>query len=136
MATSAAGSVRRVRARAPQSRARAGERGAVLLVVIVLAAAAAAIASSTVARATILARELRARHDVLCARYAALGGLALDAPTSDPEAAAELIGGRASSLHVMLVRRGPSWCVVRSSARCGGAIRTLERSLADPARCS
>ncbi|HYB98571.1 MAG TPA: hypothetical protein VEC57_05490 [Candidatus Limnocylindrales bacterium] len=117
-------------------RCRASERGAALLVTILLTAAGASLASAAVTRAAVLAGELRARQDVLCARYAALGGLALDAPTADASAAAALIGPRVGSLEVRLVRRGPNWCVLRAAATCGQAVRTIERTLADPARCS
>lgn len=125
-----------MRDRAPPCSTNAGERGVVLLLVVLLLAAATAVSASLLERASALAREVRARQDVLCARYGALSGLALDAPTADPAAAAALVSEKLSSLSTALVRRGPSWCVLRATARCGQATRTLERTVEDPARCN
>lgn len=112
------------------------QRGAALLLVVLLAAAAAALSASLLDRSAAAAREVRARQDALCARYGALSGLAFDAATSDSAAAAALVAGEVDSLTTALVRRGPSWCVLRATARCGEAVRTLERTLEDPARCN
>ncbi|MBI5503231.1 MAG: hypothetical protein HY899_00405 [Deltaproteobacteria bacterium] len=112
------------------------QRGAALLLVVLLAAAAAALSASLLDRAGAAAREVRARQDALCARYGALSGLALDAATTDSSAAAALVAGEVDSLTTALVRRGPSWCVLRATACCGQATRTLERTLEDPARCN
>ncbi len=113
-----------------------GQRGAALLLVVLLAAAAAVLSAALLARAGAVAREVRARQDALCARYAALSGLAINAVVTDPSAAAALVANEVFSLTTALVRRGPSWCVLRATARCGQATRTLERTLEDPARCN
>lgn len=113
-----------------------GQRGAALLLVVMLAAAAAASSASLLARAGAVAREVHAREQALCARYAALSGLAFDAAIADASAAAALVADQVDSLTTALVRRGPSWCVLRATARCGQATRTLERTLDDPARCN
>jgi len=112
------------------------QRGAALLIVIMLAAAAAALSAALIDRAGAAALEVRARQDALCARYGALSGIALDAPVADPAATAALVSQAVSSVATALVRRGPSWCVLRATARCGQASRTLERTLEDPARCN
>ncbi len=114
------------------TRRRAGERGAVLLVVVMLTAAGTAMSAALVARAALAAAEVRARRDVLCARYAALGGLALGAPSAD---ASSLVGERVDGLAVSLIRLGPAWCILRASAACGSAKRTVERTMDDPAAC-
>ncbi len=111
------------------------ERGAVLLVVVLMAAATMAVSTSLIERASLAAGELRARRGVLCARYAAFGGLAAGTPMSGA-AATELVGGRADSLAVWRVRRSPSWCVLRATATCDGASRTLERTLVDTSLCN
>jgi type II secretory pathway component PulK len=118
----------------PPRRKRGGERGGALLVVVLMTAAAMSVSTSLIERASLAAGELRARRAVLCARYAALGGLALATPMSGAAAAA-LVSARADSLDVWLVRMSASWCVLRASASCDGATRTLERTLPDPAAC-
>ena len=50
-------------------------------------------------------------------------------------AVAAAMGSRADSVAVVLVRRSPSWCVLRSTALCATATRTLEKTMADPAAC-
>jgi hypothetical protein len=100
-----------------------------------MTAAAMAISSSLIERAGLAAGELRARRSVLCARYAALGGLALGTPMSG-SAAAALVSPHAAALSVAYVARSSGWCVLRASASCGAATRTLERTVADPSTCS
>jgi hypothetical protein len=114
------------------TRRRGGERGAVLLVVVMLTAAGTAMSAALVARASLAAAEVRARRDVLCARYAALGGLALGAPSAD---ASSLLGERVDALAVSLIRRGPAWGILRAAAACGTAKRPLEPTMDDPAAC-
>jgi hypothetical protein len=109
------------------------QRGSVLLAVVILVAAAAAISAALVERSAQTAAELRVRRDVLCARYASLGGLALG--TATQSGAAALIGPQVDSLVVSPVRLGPSWCVLRASASCGGAQRTIDRAQADTSAC-
>jgi hypothetical protein len=115
-------------------KARRGERGGALLVVVLMTAAAMSVSASLIERASLAAGELRARRAVLCARYVALGGLALATPMSGAAAAA-LVSARAESLDVWLVRASASWCVLRARASCDGATRMLERTLADPSMC-
>jgi type II secretory pathway component PulK len=115
---------------------RRSERGSVLLVVVVLATAAIAVSAALIERASLVAVELHARREVLCSRYAALGGLALGAPTAADGSAAALIDPRVNSLVVSRVRLSPSWCVLRATASCDGATRTLDRTLADASVCS
>lgn len=117
-------------------RRRRGERGSVLLVTVLLAAAGAAMSAALLESARSVALEFRARRDVLCARYAALGGLALGAPTAPDGSAVTLVGGDADSLVVSRVLVAPNWCVLRATAACGGAVRTLERTLDDPSPCT
>ena len=113
---------------------RAGERGGVLLAVVLLITIVGAVSAALVVRASEAACEMRARREVLCARYAALGGLALAGAGSTAGAAA-LIGPPVSSVALSLVRPAPLWCVLRATARCAGAVRTIERTLADPSAC-
>jgi hypothetical protein len=114
--------------------ARTGERGGALLVVVLMTAAAMSVSTSLIDRASLAAGELRVRRAVLCARYAALGGLALGTPRSGAPAAA-LVSARADALRVSRVRLAASWCVLRATASCEGATRTLERTLSDPSLC-
>ena len=111
---------------------RSDERGAVLLFVVMLTATGTGMSAALVAHASLAAAEVRARRDVLCARYAALGGLALGAPAAD---ASSLLGEEVDALAVSLIRLGPAWCILRASAACGTARRTLERTMDDPAAC-
>jgi hypothetical protein len=113
---------------------RSGERGSALLVVVLLTAAAVSVSTSLVERASLVAGELRTRREVLCARYAALGGLALQTPMSGT-GAANLVSAHADSLVVSRVRLSPTWCVLRSTATCGKATRTLHRTLPDATLC-
>jgi len=69
---------------------------------------------------------------VLCARYAALGGLALGLTTSD---GAALVGARVDTLTVSLVLVAPGWCVRRTTATCGTATRRFDSTALDPAAC-
>lgn len=114
---------------------RRGQRGSILIVVVVMAAAALASSAAVIERASQGARELRARRDALCARYAALGGLALGSATPSDGSAAALVDSRAHYLAVSLVRPTAGWCVLRSKALCDGAVRTLDRTLADTTAC-
>ncbi len=116
--------------------ARPSERGSVLLAVMLLAAVSIAMSTSMILRAAALASELRAHRNVLCARYAALGGLALGTARIDPVATAALVGPEVSRLAVFWVRPGPTWCVLRASASCQSATRILDRTMADVAACS
>jgi len=94
------------------------------------------MSASLIAHAQSLAAELRARRDVLCARYAALGGIALGTARADATATATLVGPRVGSLAVYWVRPTTSWCVLRAAAACGEATRVLDRTMPDPSACS
>jgi hypothetical protein len=107
----------------------------VLLVVVLLGAAMTASSAALLDRARSAAAELRTRRDVLCARYAATGGLLLPAPTPADGSAASVVDAGVESLLVWPVARSPSWCVLRSSAACGTALRTVERTAADLSLC-
>lgn len=99
--------------------------------VTLLATAAVSVSAALIDRAALAAAELGARRAVLCARYAALGGLALGGPTGDASALGD---PRVESLLVWRVRLSPSWCVLRATASCDGATRTLDRTI-DVAVC-
>ena len=112
--------------------ARAGERGSVLLAVLLMTAVAVAMSAALLDSASALVAELRARREVLCARYAALGGLALATPTGS---AAALVGPQVDALGVSLVRSSATWCVCSATATCGEATRSFEHTLADATSC-
>lgn len=115
----------RVSAPRPTSRVRA--RGSALVATLVLGLATVG-AAGVLAHATYeLGAELRVRREVLCARYAALAGLALGPSVADQAAA---VGDEVDSLSVAFALRAAQWCVVRSTARCGSATRTVERAVA------
>ena len=109
------------------------EHGAVLLAVVLLVAVTATMSAALMDRAWTAAAELRARRDVLCARYAALGGLALGAPAAN---AAGMVGPEVRGLTVSKLRLKSTWCVLRATASCGGATRTLDRTLANASACN
>ena len=112
------------------------ERGSVLLAVMLLAAVSIAMSAALIMRAASLASELRARRSVLCARYAALGGLALGTARIDAAGTAALVGPGVDSLAVFWVRLGPSWCVLRAIGACRPATRTLDRTMPEVTACS
>jgi hypothetical protein len=112
------------------------EHGSVLLAAMLLLAVSAAMTAALVGRAAAAASELRARRDVLCARYAALGGLALGIVPADASTAAAIVGPRVTSLTVETRLVASDWCVRRAAAACGDAIRTLERTMPDPSACT
>lgn len=122
--------LRSLAARAPRE---AGENGSVLLAVVILLAAVIASSAAMLGDAASAAFEVRARRDVLCARYAALGGLALGTTAAD---AAGLVGPRIDSLGVSLVLLAPGWCVRRATATCSTATRRLDSAALDPAACA
>jgi type II secretory pathway component PulK len=120
----------------PPPRLRRAERGSVLLAVVLLMTATVAMSASLIERASSVALELHSRRNVLCARYAALGGLALGTTTGDPTAAAALVSDDVDSLIVSRLRLGPAWCVRRATASCGRATRTLDVAEADSSICN
>jgi hypothetical protein len=110
-----------------------GESGSTLLAAVILLAAATATSAAMLANAAGVAAELRARRDVLCARYAALGGLALGATATH---AAAFVGPDVEALEVSLVLLAPGWCVRRATATCGIATRRLDGPALDPSACA
>jgi hypothetical protein len=111
--------------------ARARNHGSALVGVLVLSVATVAVVSALADVTRQVAAEVRVRREAQCARFAALGGLALGPSPTDR---ADAIGAGVESLRIVTLLRAPGWCVVRSSARCGDAERTLERTV-DPALC-
>lgn len=104
---------------------RRAERGVALLALVLLGMAlASAVAALSIAMGD-SARELRTRSDVLCARYAALGALEAGLAADNRPA---LISARVQHLSVQSIRRNPTWCVLRATARCGSAVRSAERT--------
>lgn len=105
--------------------ARRPERGIALLALILLGAALTSAVGVVAIAMTSAAGELRARSDVLCARYAAQGGLVVGRAADNRP---ELVSARVEQLTVQSIQRRPNWCVLRATARCGGAVRSAERS--------
>lgn len=97
---------------------------------IVLACAALTLSASTAAYQASV--EHRARSEVACARYGALGGIALG-PTADGHP--ELIGTELGQLGVTAALDAQGRCVVTATATCGSAMRTLRRTRGNPAHC-
>ena len=108
------------------------ERGSVLLATLILGLAVAAATAALAEAALELAREVSARREVLCARYAALSGLAIGPTAADSAATVDSV---VTSLTVVAVLKAPGWCVVRSIGVCGKARRTIERTVG-PENCS
>jgi hypothetical protein len=101
------------------------ERGIALLALLLLGTVlASAVAVLTIAM-TDAAGELRARSEVLCARYAAQGGLVAGRAADNRP---ELVSASVEHLAVQTIQRRPSWCVLRATARCGSAVRSAERA--------
>jgi hypothetical protein len=134
------GGARRARAtasppREPESAtaasAHAAERGTALVATLLLGFVLAGVTAVAGHAARETSAEVRVRRDVLCAHYAALAGVALGPSAVDR---ADQVDAAVDSLLVALVARAPGWCVVRSTARCRDARRTLERTVA-PAAC-
>ncbi len=112
------------------------ERGSVLIAVLIVTAAISAGAAAAAGAAGGLATELRARTDVLCARFAARSALAVGPGRLPPETLAALIDPRITDLTIVAVSYGPDWCAYRATARCGSAIRTLEQTQPTPTPCT
>lgn len=100
------------------------QRGSILLALLILAALSAAIAGAGWRSCEAVARELRARRAVLCARYAALGALAAWPDHVEPS----LFGGRHElRLSAVTAGGGGGRCSVLVEAVCDGARRVLSR---------
>jgi len=102
------------------------ERGTALLVTLILGLAVAAATAALSEAAHELAAEVNVRRQVLCARYAALSGLAIGPAPADT---ATIVDPAVTSLTVSAVLKAPGWCVIRSIGVCGEARRTVERTV-------
>jgi len=102
------------------------ERGTALLALMLIGSALTAAAGTLAAAVFESAAELHARSEVLCARYAADGGLVVG-PAA--QGRPDLISEQVDSLEVQPIRRAENWCVLRSTARCAGAVRSTERTV-------
>lgn len=108
------------------------ERGSVTLAAFVLLLACGALTSAAVAAALESAREHRAHGDVLCARFAAMGGAELGPAYSGRP---ELFGSAVTALTVGAVRDSLGRCFVTAEATCGTAVRTVVRHDEEPSSC-
>ena len=108
------------------------QRGSSLLVTMVLGLELAASATVAALESRGVARELRARRDALCARYAVLSGIALGPFAHDVDGPA-LISPDVATLEVSLDRDGDGVCMLRIEASCGQARRRVERPQDDGA---
>ena len=104
-----------------------GDHGAAaLLAVLLIGGALSSAVALTATSIADSARELRIRKDVLCAGYAAAGGLAIGrAANGRPE----LVSPSVSQLEVYRLLRNADWCVLHATARCNGAVRSRERTI-------
>ncbi len=100
--------------------------GSVLISVLLIGALLATLAGLTASTAHRSAVELRSRHQVLCARFAAKAALAAGPQALD--SVKELLGPGLDSVELRAIRRGPAWCVLQGTARCGEATRRIERN--------
>jgi hypothetical protein len=109
-----------------------GCRGSALLLVILLAAVLAVCTTATMEHLIGAARELAARRDVLCARFAALGALEPALAGADPNAVAAAIDRRVDSLTTRVLRLPSGSCVLQAEARCGSARRAYRGAWPGP----
>ena len=110
-----------------------GKQGSALLATLIVAAGLSVATAVAVAAAAGYAREVRARHDASCARYAAVAGLQLGPVLLDRVAAENLIGPGVSTVAVSYRARSDAWCMLEASAECRGARRSL--GITVPAPC-
>jgi len=110
----------------------AAARGSATLAAFLLVLACAALTLSAATAAHQASVEHRARSEVACARFGALGGIALGPPTDGHP---ELIGPELGQLTVSAVRDATGRCVVTATATCGTATRTLRRARGNPQLC-
>jgi hypothetical protein len=97
---------------------------------IVFACATLTLSAATAAHQASI--EHRARREVSCARFGALGGIALG-PTADGRP--ELVAMELSQLTVAAALDAGGLCAVTATAVCGEAIRTMRRAHGNPAHC-
>jgi hypothetical protein len=100
-------------------------------VLATVAAAGLAAAASALARES--ARELAARTDALCAGYGAQSAFALG--TNRAASLGSKVDSRLQFVMLVRVLRCPGWCVAVARARCGQAVRTVERTV-DVGECA
>ena len=103
------------------------ERGSALLTAVLATVAAAGLAATAATLARESARELGARADALCAAYGAQSAFVLG--TARAASLGPYLDSRLESVALVRVLRGPGWCVAVARARCGAAVRTLERTV-------
>ena len=108
-----------------------GERGSVLLALLFTGIGLAWIVSGLVASTRELALEYRAHREVVCARYAALSGLALAEPSSAHArprySLGKSTGAGEAVLAVTLSGSGSGDCLLQSEGRCGSARYPITR---------
>ena len=107
-------------------------RGSATLAAFLLVLACAALTLSAATAAHQASVEHRVRREATCARFGALGGIALG-PTADGRP--ELVGAELDQLAVSAAPDALGRCVVTASAACGTAMRTLRRARGNPAHC-
>ena len=103
-----------------------GDAGSALLLAIVAAAALTATSASALSAALAAAREIGAREEVLCARYAALGAVTARARGVHWRSAA------ADSTDVEIVAGPRGEPAARATVRCRRATRSALRAVAEP----
>ena len=103
------------------------ERGSALLAALMLASVAISLVASLSTVARTAARDVRDRENALCARYAALAGIALGASA---DTRPHIVSTRVSALHVRTHGEREGLCVRRATARCDDVVRTVERFVA------
>jgi len=107
-------------------------RGSATLAAFLLVLACAALTLSAATAAHQASVEHRARREVACARFGALGGIALG-PSADGRP--ELVGTELGQLAVSAAIDSQDRCVVTATATCSTAARTLSRARGNPAHC-
>ena len=108
-------------------------RGSATLAAFLIVLACAALTLSAATAAHEASVEHRARREVACARFGALGGIALG-PAADGRP--ELVAAELGRLSVSAAPDTNGRCVVTATAACGEAIRTLRRAWGNPAHCA
>jgi hypothetical protein len=109
-----------------------GETGRALLAVLLLGSVVSLSAFTLAATVQRSATEVRARLEVLCARYGALGGLAAG-PSANGNPG--LVSPTLDGLAVALIGDTGARCTLLATATCGTATRSARREI-DPALCT
>jgi len=108
------------------------QQGSALIGVLLLASAASAIAATATLAVGVAAQELRERRAVLCAHYAARGAAVLGARA---DGRPDLFATSLTSLSVVVREHRAHSCLITATARCGRALRSVERRLHNDSRC-